>query len=110
MRQYKTLDDYKVAGAWMRLCKAVLARTHVECSKILNARTSDLFFTLEKKLDILCSRSEDEMFDTYPTLPNGYLDVFFGNLSDQPRTDTDQEIIELAKKLVEKLFGENWEK
>lgn len=37
----RTLDDYKKAGAWMRLLKTVLAETYVECSKVLKAKDTD---------------------------------------------------------------------
>lgn len=106
-RQINSLDDYKTAGAWMRLCKEVVGKAHVECSKVMSTRDSDMFYTIEKKIGILCSRAEDEMFNDHPALLNDYLDVFFGNLSDRPRTDTDQEIIELAKQLVAGLFEGN---
>lgn len=109
MIQNRTLEDYKRAGAWMRLLKSVLTRTHIECSKVLRAHDADRFNTVETKVGILCSRAEDNMFNDFPKVSNDYLDAFYGVLDSTPfRNDVDKEQVELAEELIKELFGENW--
>lgn len=48
------------------------------------------------------------MFNDFPKLSDQYIDVFYGtpNIS---TTDVDKEQIALMRKLVKKLFEDNWE-
>lgn len=92
----------------MRLLKAVTSKAHIECSKVLNARDSDKFYTVSGKIDTICSRAEDNMFDDFPTLNNDYLDIFYGSPETKTRNDVDQEQIDLMIELVKELFGDNW--
>lgn len=104
----RTLDRYKTAGAWMRLCKSVLSRTFTECSSVLRARDYDSFCKLNQRLEDLCSKAEDNMFDDYPTLDTKYIDIFYGDASIDPRNDVDAEQLGLMQEIVKKMFGSNW--
>ncbi len=106
MIKNRTLDDYKKAGAWMRLLKAVLAETYMECSKVLKAKDTDSLESAIRRVDAVCSKAEDNMFGDFPELSNQYIDVFYGtpNIS---TTDVDKEQIALMRKLVKELFEDN---
>lgn len=108
MDRNKPIEQYKTAGAWMRICKHVLNETHTACSSVLKASDSDKFFTLSKKLAVICSRAEDNMLRDHPKLDNEALDIFYGSPDTDPRTDTDREQIRIMQELVMKIFGENW--
>ena len=112
MEKKRTLEDYKVAGAWMRLLKSVFSETYMACSKVMYAKETDKFRVAEDRISALCSQAEDNMFDDFPTLSNEYLDIFYGHIGNDPiyspRGDVDREQIELASELVKELFGENW--
>ena len=110
MIKKRTMDDYKTAGAYMRLLKHVMQYAHTACSAVLYAKQSDRFYSAEKTIGALCSCAEDNMFMDFPNLESheGF-DVFWGALDiNPPRTETDKEVVELAIKLVKEAFGDNW--
>ncbi len=108
MERKRTLEEYKEAGAWMRLLKSVLSKTEVACSKVTKARDYDKLASARSKIDIVCSRAEDNMFDDFPKLSNQHIDVFYG-APDVTTTDVDKEQTALMRKLVKELFKDNWE-
>ena len=109
MDKKRTLDDYKTAGAWMRICKHVLAKTNNACWSVLAASDRRIFTNAERKISALGSRAEDNMFVDFPELNSDAFDIFYGALDIEPRTDTDREQQYIMQELVIKLFGENWE-
>lgn len=109
MIKNRTLDDYKRAGAWMRLLKAVLGKTYIECSKVMRVgEYESRFDSVIRKVDNVCSRAEDNMFDDFPKLSDQHIDVFYG-APDVTTTDVDKEQTALMRKLVKELFKDNWE-
>ena len=44
------------------------------------------------------------MFHDFPELPNDFIDVFYGEVDDDPRNEVDREQIELARKVADELF------
>lgn len=108
METNRTLDDYKRAGAYMRLLKAVLAETHVACGKVLRAKETDKFNTISRKVDAVCSDTEENMFYDYPQLDSRYCSVFYGSPDHGYRDDIDMEQIKLMIELVKELFKDNW--
>ena len=108
MKRTRTIDDYKRAGAWMRLLKTVLAETHLSCSDVLNKNDCLIFDSITKKVNIICSRTEDKMFKDHPELNSDALDIFYGSADCSTRTDTDDEQVHLMQKLIVKMFGTNW--
>lgn len=106
----RTIEDYKVAGAWMRLLKCVESKAHIECSKVLLKSDSDKFHVIENRLYTLCSNAENNMFDDFPAVGDEYVDVFYGAVDAAPRNRLDREQIELAKELATGLFGDNWDR
>lgn len=109
MKINRTLDDYKRAGAWMRLLKSVESRAFTECSKVLRKSDADKFHVVSDRISVISSRAEDNMFDDFPELNNDYLDVFYGDAGTGPfRTRVDSEQIELMIELVKELFKDNW--
>ena len=110
MKRSRTIDDYKRAGAWMRICKAVIARTYVECGSVLLEKDRRMFGTVSRRIASLCSRAEDNMFADYPELGNDALDTFYGAPHIEPRSETDAEQIRLMQSFVVDMFGINWDR
>ena len=108
MNKTKPLEDYKEAGAWIRLCKDVLDQTQKAASKVLDGRDVALISKMHERIMLLSSRAEDKMLHDHPHFNEGATDVFFGNMQDSPRTDTDKEQIEHAQRNIINLFGDNW--
>lgn len=104
MERNRTLEDYKRAGAYMRLLKDLLSKTHVECSNVLTAQDYDQFNTAEKVLNRLSSRAEDNMFNDFPKLGGEYTSIFYGTIDANPIGDVDKEQMALAIKLIKELF------
>lgn len=100
----RTIDEYKRAGAEMRLFKELSAKLVVDLSKVLSAPDFDKMHRALRRIDEVCSRAEDNMFHDYPKLGNDYLSVFYGSVGDTPRNAVDEEIIEVAKKVAGGLF------
>lgn len=92
----------------MRLLKSVLAKTEAACSKVTKARDYDKLASARSKIDTVCSRAEDNMFDDFPELSNQHIDVFYG-APDVTTTDVDKEQTSLMRELVKELFKDNWE-
>ena len=108
MIKKRTMDDYKMAGAYMRLLKTILPETIVACSAVLYAKDTDRFLSAERAISQICSRAEDNMFTDFPELGNEHIDIFYGAVGNKPRNDTDREQVELAIKLVKEAFEDNW--
>lgn len=105
----RTLEDYKRAGAYMRLLKTIFAKTYIEVSKVTRVHEyENKLNAAEKRIDSVCSKAEDNMFYAYPKLSDEYLDIFYGDASAKPRNDVDREQLDLMQELVKEVFGENW--
>ena len=100
----RNIDAYKNAGAYMRLLKTAGTKALIEISKVLYAKDTDRLIKALNTIDEICSRAEDNMFRDYPDLSNEYIDVFYGDVSDIPRNDVDEEIINLAREKANELF------
>ena len=103
-KKNRTIDEYKKAGAEMRLFKNLGTKLAVDISKVLSAQDTDKLLRALNRIDEVCSRAEDNMFSDFPELGNEYIDVFYGNVSDEPRNHLDGEIINLAKQVSDELF------
>lgn len=103
-KKNRTIDEYKRAGAKMRLFKNLGTKVAVDVSKVVSASDYEILRRALLRIDEVCSRSEDNMFRDHPDLTNEYIDVFYGNVSDTPRNIIDEEIIGLAKQVSDELF------
>jgi hypothetical protein len=103
-KKERTLDVYKQAGAEMRLFKHLAAKLSVDISKVLSAGDTDMLLRALGKVDIICSRAEDNMFRDFPGLTSDHIDVFYGNVQDGPRNDVDAEMMARAKEAADELF------
>ena len=108
MDRKRTLEQYKLAGAWMRICKTVIVKTWPECWSVLSAKDCRMFGAAERRISILCSRAEDNMFLDFPHLTSEAFDIFYGSPEIDPRTDTDREQLQLMQKLIRGMFKDNW--
>ena len=100
----RTLDEYKQAGAKMRLFKQLGVTLAVDISKALSAGDTDKLLRALEKVDEICSRAEDNMFRDHPDLGSEYINVFYGDVFYKPRNELDAEMIERARAAADGLF------
>ncbi len=100
----RTIDDYKQAGAEMRLMKTLGGKLVMDISKVLSVKDQDILLRALSRIDKVCSRAEDNMFRDYPRLGSDYIEVFYGDFGDEPINAIDEEITERAKQIAGGLF------
>lgn len=88
----------------MRLLKSLSARLITDTGSILLKTQQDKLMRAMDKVSQLCSVAEENMFKDHPQLNNHYIDVFYGDVSDEPRNEVDKKIIEMAKEVSDGLF------
>lgn len=88
----------------MRLLKSLSARLITDTGSILLKTQQDKLMRAMDKVSQLCSVAEENMFKDYPDLSKDYIDVFYGDVSDEPRNEVDKKIIEMAKEVSDGLF------
>ena len=108
MKKDRTLHDYKVAGAWMRLCQEVLSRTWAASGELLKVSDSDKFEAMGYRVKRLSAKAESEMIKDYPDSWYNSSDVFFGTPDSPSRSVVDDEQIQLMESLIIDMFGDNW--
>lgn len=108
METTRTLQDYKVAGAWLSICQEVVSRTWHSCSGVLKTCDSDRFETMYYRLKKIAAKAEGNMDKDYPGKWFEAPDIFFGTPADTPQTDTEIEQLRLMKSLIVDMFGDNW--
>ena len=104
VKSNRTIDEYKRAGAAMRLLRSVAGQALVDVSGVINSRDQDVLERAINRFEEVCSHAEDKMFADFPRLPNDFIDVFYGEVDDDPRNEVDREQIELARKVADELF------
>ena len=87
MKTSRTLQDYKVARAWLRLCQEVMSRTEAASGEVLKAKDSDRFEKMANSIKLLSAKAESEMIKVYPESWYNSSDVFFGTPDSQSRMD-----------------------
>ena len=108
-RKERTLDVYENAGAWMRLLKTVGTETMTAISPVLSAKDTDRMLKALDTISLVCSDAEENMFRDHPHVSNEYIDVFYGNVSDEPRNKVDAGILKRVRKNLEKvLYGKRY--
>ena len=105
-KKNRTLKQYKQVGAEMRLIKELGARLWVDASQILSAPEQDKLRRAFDKINEVCSRADSHLFQDHPEVDDTYVDVFYGNLSNEPRNETDAEMIALARSVADDLFSD----
>lgn len=108
METTRTLQDYMVAGAWLRICQEVVSRTWHACSGVLKTCDSDRFETMYYRLKKLAAKTESNMDKDYPEMWRYAPDIFFGLPDNAPQTEEEAELLKLMQKLVIDMFGNNW--
>lgn len=108
MKTSRTLQDYKVAGAWLRLCQEVMSRTEAASGEVLKAKDSDKFEKMANSIKLLSAKAESEMIKVYPESWYNSSDVFFGTPDSTPQSEIDTEQIQLMESLIIDMFGDNW--
>lgn len=103
-KKNRTIDEYKQAGAEMRLFKNLGVKLAVDISKVLSAQDQDMLCRALHRIDEVCSRAEDNMFRDFPELSNDYIDVFYGNVNNSPRNQVEAEQIARARQVADELF------
>lgn len=100
----RTMEDYMKAGAEMRLYKNLGTKLAVDISKVLSAADQDKMLRAMNKIDEICSKAEDNMFHDHPELSNDYLNVFYGNVGENPRNDVDAKVLSMSREAADELF------
>lgn len=100
----KSLDNYKLVGAEMRLLKEVIVRTYVDAYTLLPASERNKLYRAMSTINEICSRTEDRMYMAYPDIGHDYVDVFYGDLQTKPRTEVDAEVMKLARSIANKIL------
>lgn len=103
-RNERKIDVYENAGAYMRLLKTVGTKAVVAISPVLHAKDTDKFLKALNTIDVICSKADSNMFSDYPDLDNEYIDIFYGDLSSDPKNGVDEKIITMAKERTVELF------
>lgn len=103
-KQARTIERYMKAGAEMRLFKSLGARLITDLGSILLTTDQDKLIRAFRKIQEVCSNAEDNMFKDYPNLSNDYIDVFYGDVGNEPRNEVDKQIISKAKEVSDGLF------
>lgn len=103
-KKYRTIDDYKKAGAKMRLFKYLGVMLYSDLIKIMNKSDLKIFSQVQDRTEAVCSRAEDNMFDDFPDISDDYLNVFYGHIDSSLRDEIDEEINKLAKKVYDETF------
>lgn len=103
-KQARTMERYMKAGAEMRLLKSLSARLITDTGSILLKTQQDKLMRAMDKVRQLCSLAEENMFKDYPDLSKDYIDVFYGDVANEPRNEVDKKIIEMAREVSDGLF------
>ena len=103
-KKNRNMDEYKRAGAEMRLFKTLGSKLAGNISRVVSVSDYEIIRRALGKIAVVCSRAEDNMFHDYPELLNEYKDVFYGDVRAEPRNKVDEEIIGIAKKVCDEFF------
>ena len=76
----------------------------VDVSGVISSRDQDVLERAINIIEDICSHAEDKMFADFPRLPNDFIDIFYGEVDDEPRNEVDRGQIELARKVADELF------
>ena len=111
MKKDRSLEAFMKLGAEFRLFKSLEPYLHVSVSDISRLKDSVPLYGARKRYDVACAQMEKLLFQTYyPEIDGEELKrVFYGDVSNTPFNTMDKEVLQLAKKRVIELFGENWE-
>ena len=104
VKSNRTIDEYKRAGAAIRLLRSVAGKALVDVSGVISSRDQDVLERAINMIEDICSHAEDKMFADFPRLPNDFIDVFYGEVDDEPRNEVDRGQMELARKVADELF------
>ena len=104
VKSNRTIDEYKRAGAAMRFFRSVAGKALVDVSGVISSRDQDVLERAINIIEDICSHAEDKMFHDFPELPNDFIDIFYGEVGDEPRNEVDRGQIELARKVADELF------
>ena len=110
MRNKPTIEEYKEAGAWLRICQEVISRAWYSCSAVLKTRDSDRFEPMSYEVKMLAAKGEGNMNRDYPEYWLKAPDIFFGELRNIPQTDIEIEQLRIIKGLIEDMLGDNLSK
>ena len=103
-KKNRTIEVYRRAGAGMRLLKTVVGQVLMDISGVISSVDQDRFSRAIGLIQQVGSHAEDNMFHDFPELPNDFIDVFYGEVDDEPRNEVDRGQMELARKVADELF------
>ena len=71
---------------------------------MISSRDQDVLERAINRFEEVCSHAENNMFSDFPRLSNDHINVFYGEVDDEPRSEVDREQIERARKVADELF------
>ncbi|SFP37359.1 hypothetical protein SAMN02910344_01221 [Ruminobacter amylophilus] len=101
----RKIEDFMRCGAKMRVLKSLFVGTMVDAYPLLSPNDRAKMRSMEGKLREICSRLEGCMFRNVPGLSDDYLDVFYGAPDISNRSPVDAKVVEMAKEMVDEMFG-----
>ena len=86
------------------MIKRLIGDFMVENSTVLSAQEQDKLYKIAGRFGEVVSRVEDRMFADYPSLPNTYLDVFYGTFTGSIRNDVDEKVRKEAERILKEKY------
>ena len=104
-RKDRTMDLYMQIGAEARFIKRMMCKFIVDSSKILYAPDTAKLMSISRKMDVIISGMEDQMFRDYQDLGHDYINVFYGAPDTETLNGVDAEVKEIMADMLREIMG-----
>ena len=104
-KKERTLDLYKRIGAEARFINRMMCKFIVDSSKIMYATDTAKLMNMSRKINLLISGMDSQMFMDHPELNHDYVNVFFGAPDSETRNNVDAEVKEIMADMLRELMG-----
>lgn len=107
-KKYRTEEKYLYVAACMKLAYDFTINASVEASQLLYAADGDKFRKAHDIISMYKSKLEDNMFSDGVGISNThtYLDVFYGSLKGEPRSEIEEKVQKIAAKIAKETIRE----
>lgn len=105
-KKYRTEEKYLYVAACMRLAYEFTLKASVEASQLLYAADGDKFRKAHDIISTYKSKLEDNMFSDGVGISDThtYLDVFYGSLKGEPRSEIEEKVQKIAAKIAKEMI------
>lgn len=106
MTKHRTLEDYKRAGAYLRLLNSVFVDTFSNVCRVFPLKETGRLASIDKNVLVKfrCS-AEERMWHDHPGLTPEHRHVFFGSPDVPPRDDVDLEVQGIIIDIMEEMLN-----